>query len=128
MRMAGYICSEDGWPSINKQGKELLENGCSLIVWPEGHRSRDGKLHRFKKGAFQLAYETKKIIVPICITGTYKLLPPKKRLLRPSRIKMIILPPIYPSEHSKADDEISHLRSKTREVIAEELQRRNRPC
>jgi len=126
MKMADYICTEDGWPSINKQGEKLLKKGCSIIVWPEGHRSRDSKLQRFKKGAFQLAYETKKKIIPICITGTYKLLPPGRRFLTPSRVKVIILPPIYLDHYSKDNDQISCLRDKTREIIAEELEKQKK--
>ena len=123
MRMAEYICTDDGWQSINKQSEKLMEKGCSIIVWPEGHRSRDGKLHRFKKGAFQLAYETKRKVVPVCIIGTYKLLPPGKRLLTPSRIKIIILPPIAPGYNKEDNDEITLLRDKAREVISDEYKR-----
>ena len=128
MKMAEYICTEDGWPSINRQGQQLLDRGCSIIAWPEGHRSRDGKLHRFKKGVFQLACENKKKIVPICIIGTRKLLPPGKRFLAPSRVKIIILPPISPGNHTKDNDEISFLRDETREVIAKELENKKSNC
>jgi 1-acyl-sn-glycerol-3-phosphate acyltransferase len=125
MKMAEYICSEDGWSNINIQARQLLERGCSIFVWPEGHRSRDGELHRFKKGAFLLASETNKKIIPLCVTGTYKLLQPGKRFLTPSRVKMIILPPIYPGNHTSDNDESSFLRDKAREVIAKELENQN---
>ena len=120
MKMAEYINTEDGWPSINKQCEKLFDKGCSVIVWPEGHRSRDGKMQRFKKGAFQLAHETKRQVVPVCITGTYKLLPPGKRFFTPSRVKIIILPPITPGYDRTDNEETSLLRDKARAVISDE--------
>ncbi|MDH3394436.1 MAG: 1-acyl-sn-glycerol-3-phosphate acyltransferase, partial [Desulfobulbaceae bacterium] len=41
MRMAGYIDARCGWDEIERQGRGLLEKGCSVTIWPEGHRSRD---------------------------------------------------------------------------------------
>ena len=128
MKMAEYICSEDGWSNINIQARQLLERGCSIVVWPEGHRSRNGKLHRFKKGAFLLAGETNKKIIPICVTGTYKLLQPGKKFLTPSRVKMTILPPINSGNFTNGNDEISFLRDKAREVIAKELESKKSNC
>jgi len=58
-----------------KRAREVLESGIMLWIAPEGTRSRDGKLHRFKKGGFHLAIETGATIVPIGIRGINDVLP-----------------------------------------------------
>jgi 1-acyl-sn-glycerol-3-phosphate acyltransferase len=121
MRLAGYIDSTNGWEHVQTAGTKLLESGCSLTIWPEGHRSRDGRLRRFKNGAFQLALSASRPIVPVCIVGSRQILPPGKRFLSPARVKVILLPAIMPSGSSENPDDIRSLRSKTREAIATEL-------
>src|SRR6202042_3528363 len=49
---------------------EALKSGLHILVFPEGTRSRDGRLMTFKKGPFYLAQQTKAPIVPIAISGT----------------------------------------------------------
>ena len=124
MRMARYINSDDGWDVVQSRGEELLASGCSLIIWPEGHRSRDGRLARFKNGAFRLACSTGRPIVPVCILGTNHLMPPGSRFLTPSRVKMVILPPIIPSGRRDDPDCIRALKDQARASIATELAKR----
>ncbi len=123
MHLAQYIDATEGWDEVEEKGRLLLERGCSLIVWPEGHRSRDGKLRRFKNGAFQLASHTSLPIVPVCIIGTFELLPPGKRLLTPASIKMIILPPIMPESHDECAEQTRKLKILVKNAIAAELQK-----
>lgn len=123
MRVAGYINSTLGWKHVRQKGTELLESGCSLIIWPEGHRSRDGKLRRFKNGAFQLALATGRPIVPVCIIGSRQMLPPGHRLLSPARIRVILLPALAPTGSFENPDDIRSLRKRTRDSIAAELAR-----
>ena len=123
MRLAGYINTKDGWQAMKEQGGKLLSSGCSIIIWPEGHRSRDGRLTRFKNGAFRLACSTGTPIVPVCILGTDRVMPPGSRLLTPGRVKMILLPPIVPSRHRDDPDCIRTLKDQAREDIAAELTR-----
>lgn len=94
MRMAEYVDARGGWLEIERQGARLLDKGSSVTIWPEGHRTRDGKLQRFRKGAFKLSVTSGRPVVPVCITGTGKILPPGHRLLRPGKIRMVILPPV----------------------------------
>ncbi len=96
MRLAGYANADGGWPEIAGKGRQLLAAGSSLIIWPEGHRSRDGRLARFKNGAFRLAVETGRPVIPVCIIGSGQVLPPGQRLLNPARISLHILAPLYP--------------------------------
>lgn len=123
MGLARYINSTNGWKHVQREGSKLLGSGCSLIIWPEGHRSRDGRLRRFKNGAFQLALATGRPIVPVCIIGSRQMLPPGQRFLSPSRIRVILLPTITPSGHSDNPDDIRSLKESTRASIAAELAR-----
>ena len=124
MRLALYINSNDGWEAVRRRGEKLLASGCSLIFWPEGHRSRDGRLARFKNGAFRLACNTGTSIVPVCILGTDHLMPPGSRFLTPSMVKMVILPPIIPKKGGDNPDCIRVLKDQARESIATELAKR----
>lgn len=122
MRLAEYINSTKGWEHVQARGLELFKSGCSLVIWPEGHRSRDGKLRRFKNGAFQLALASGRPIVPVCIIGSRKMLPPGSRFLTPARIKVILLPTIIPNGLADNPGDIKLLNNQTREAIAAELE------
>lgn len=117
MRKAGYINADLGWEEVMRRGEMLLAEGASLIIWPEGHRSRDGRLGKFKNGAFQLACATGRPIVPVCISGSHSLLPPGKWLLTPSRLKLVLLPPVAPPTGASAEN-IYTLKNKVRNLIA----------
>jgi len=118
MHLAGYIDSTRGWHHVKARGRELLARGCSLIIWPEGHRSRDGRLRRFKNGAFQLALATGRPIVPVCILGSRRMLPPGNRFLNPARIRVILLPQVLPQGDPGNPNDIKALKMRTRDVIA----------
>lgn len=95
MRLANYLEVEDlSWQQTTERGKDILKNGGSVLFFPEGHRSRDGKIQRFYSGAFQLAVAAQCPVVPLCITGTDVLLPPGRKWLRPCRVKLQILAPV----------------------------------
>lgn len=85
--------SQDALRSL-RVAKERMANGISIVVFPEGTRSRDGKLHRFKKGGFLLAAQAGKPVVPITINGSERLLPYGAFQLRPGAIDVIIDKPI----------------------------------
>lgn len=76
-------------------GRQVLEDGDVLGVFPEGTRSTDGRLHRGRLGAVQTAIAAAYApIVPIGLIGTEKLNPTSRRLPRPGRVVMVIGKPI----------------------------------
>lgn len=121
MRCAGYIDVREGWEKVSSQGRDLFADGCSVIVWPEGRRSRDGKLNRFKKGAFALAAESGVPVIPVSILGSGKVLPPGSFLLNPCRIRMIVHESIHPQNATTSVEIAEDLRRKTRAVIEKTL-------
>jgi 1-acyl-sn-glycerol-3-phosphate acyltransferase len=101
MRMANYLDVEGwGWEAAARRAREILERGGNILFFPEGHRSRDGSLGRFYSGAFLLAIETGRPVLPRVITGTDRLLPPGRWWLQPTRICLEGLPPVDPAHFS----------------------------
>ena len=99
--------------------KKKIVNGTSVMFFPEGTRSRDGKLMRFKKGAFRMAVDLGLPILPLTVTGTRDVLPAGTSDLMPGSARLIIHPPI-PVEGLTVTD-CSVLSDQVREVIASAL-------
>ncbi|MDR1199883.1 MAG: 1-acyl-sn-glycerol-3-phosphate acyltransferase [Prevotellaceae bacterium] len=76
-----------------------LARGASIAMFPEGTRTKDGRVHRFKEGAFLLAKQTKTPILPIVLDGTFAVLPKKGILIKiRHRFQLKILPEISVQE------------------------------
>jgi 1-acyl-sn-glycerol-3-phosphate acyltransferase len=74
-----------------KAADKQIKSGLSIIILPEGTRSRDGKLLEFKKGGFVMALSTRTPILPITINGSRFCLPKGGLFsLRPGKIQLII--------------------------------------
>ncbi len=81
-----------------EEAEDTLKDGMSLVIFPEGSRTWDGKMIPFKRGAFMLAGEFKLPVVPITIDGSFKAMPRFSYNVSPCRITMTIHKPIYPGE------------------------------
>ena len=68
----------------------------SLVIFPEGSRTPDGKMKKFKRGAFALATEFGLPIVPLTINGSFDVLPRTGKLLSRHPLTLTIHKPIYP--------------------------------
>ncbi|GJM36221.1 MAG: hypothetical protein DHS20C18_52220 [Saprospiraceae bacterium] len=77
-----------------KPAVEALKNGTSIIIFPEGTRSKDYKLGVFKKGAFHLAMEAGAPIVPVVIRNARDAMPLGTNVLRSVAIEVVAMPPI----------------------------------
>ncbi|MCX8070863.1 MAG: 1-acyl-sn-glycerol-3-phosphate acyltransferase [Candidatus Binatia bacterium] len=87
-----------------------------ILFYAEGTRSPDGRVHAFKKGGVTLALRTGLPIVPLAISGTWKLLPKNALLIRPGgRVKLVLAKPIETAGMSL--DERDRLNERVREVV-----------
>jgi 1-acyl-sn-glycerol-3-phosphate acyltransferase len=76
---------------------DVLRSGISMMIFPEGTRSPDGRLLPFKKGPFYLAIETGVPVVPITILGTYEIMPKGRFAIRPGTATVIFHEPVNPA-------------------------------
>ncbi len=77
-----------------KEAAALLEQGKSVIVFPEGTRSKGERMGEFKPGAFKMAFSAKAPIVPVAVDGSYKIMEANHNLMKPGHVNLTILPPI----------------------------------
>lgn len=79
--------------SMNEAG-ELLKTGKSLIVFPEGTRSKGDAMGEFKSGAFRIASKVDAPVVPIAIDGSYRIMEANHNLMCPAHVTITILPAV----------------------------------
>lgn len=101
------------------EGAEKIKKGDSMVIFPEGTRSADGKLGEFKPGSLKLAIKSGAPIVPVVIKGTVNVMPKKKFAVKPSQIEVYVLPPIIQDKAAKIDT--NDLTEKIRNAIMEKL-------
>lgn len=98
------------------KGINLLKSGYSMVVFPEGTRSKGKPIAEFKAGSFKLATKSKCPIVPITINGTYKLLEQNNNKIKAADIELIIHPIIDVTTLNK--DELDKLPETVHSIIS----------
>ncbi len=110
---------KEAYKSLEK-ARQKITGGTSIIMLPEGTRSRTGELGKFKKGAFVLARDLDLPILPITITGTREILPPETLDLFPGRARMKIHAPVDINEYG--EEPLDRLIDDVREIIRKGLE------
>ena len=122
---AGHIFVDKSGPkAIHKtyeQGRKVLQNGVSLVVFPEGARTFTGHMAKFRRGAFGLANELQLPVVPVTIDGSFDVLPRQKGLnfVTWHRLRLVIHAPLSPE--SRGPEDIQHTLEKSYEIIMNDL-------
>ncbi len=99
-----------------EKARQVMENGYSFGVFAEGTRAMPGEMLPFKKGAFHLALQTGRPIVPVAIRNTDWMMGKRTGVAYPGTIQVYVLDPI--STEGKNDTDIPHLLQTTRTAIA----------
>jgi 1-acyl-sn-glycerol-3-phosphate acyltransferase len=111
---------------VMEKARRYLENGMSVMIFPEGTRSEDGKLLPFKPGAFKLAVELGVPLLPISVSGSGQGMPKGGPWVRPAKITVRILEPV-PTAGLKGRD-VRRLRDDVRDRIARALEKDEPPA
>jgi len=101
------------------EGIKILKDGYSLVIFPEGTRSLDGKMKPFKAGSFKLATKTGVPIVPVTIDGSHKMLKSGTMKIIPATVHVTIHPPIEVKNLTR--DEQTELPQKVQKIIESAL-------
>ena len=117
MRAAGYISIDrfnraSAFESLG-EAAEKIKGGVSVMIFPEGTRSIDGKIRPFKKGGFVLAVDAGVPIIPIVLRGTRSIMPKGQLRINPGHVYMDIQKPIDTSDYTRdsKDDLIERVRT-----------------
>ena len=106
MPILGQLFSIAGTIFLDRENKEKsiealkpavdsLKNGTSVVIFPEGTRSYDYTLGKFKKGAFHLAMEAGVPLVPIVLKNAHDAMPRGTNIFKPTSVEVVVLPPIF---------------------------------
>ena len=102
-----------------EEAARRIKSGQSVVIFPEGTRTRDGRLNAFKKGGFHLALDSGAEIVPVAIQGSRALMPRGSALMRAGTVRVEIGEPIATTGLRLSDREA--LATRVRDKIAEML-------
>ena len=104
-KAAGHVFVDRSSPMAAKKSLEEVEkaltNGICTVIFPEGTRSLNGEVGRFKRGAFQIALELNLPIIPISLSGCYEAMNRKAKYVTWHPIHMHIGEPILPDQFDK---------------------------
>ena len=105
MRHAGYVPvdrrgAEGGKRSIARAAGLMRERGYSFLIFPEGTRSRDGRLGPFRRGGFFLALAAGAPVVPVTVRGTFELMPKGQPFARKGKVEVVFHEPVPVAGHT----------------------------
>lgn len=126
MRQGGFIPVERGAGTASgresaKAAAKALADGLQIVVFPEGTRSVDARLSRFKKGPFFLAQQTNAPIVPVAVWGTEKMMGKGTARITPGEAHVALLPVVEPGAFATRDELMEAVRMAIAGALPEEM-------
>lgn len=108
----GYAMQRAGYISIDRSNRKsafmslkkaagIIRGGVSVMIFPEGTRSIDGRIREFKKGGFVLAVDAGVPVVPVIIHGTRRIMPKRRLFIRPGVVVLEIRTPIETKDFTR---------------------------
>ena len=104
--------------SIHDAARQI-HGGKNVVIFPEGTRSRDGRLLPFKKGGFALAQDADVPIVPMATVGGFQVLPSGSMRIRPGRYTLAVGEPVHPADHPDRETLMKEVRQRIESLVAE---------
>lgn len=101
--------------AINAQVTRVVSENLSLVIFPEGTRSRDAELLPFKKGAFRIAIENDLPVVPLTLSGTERAWRPGAKVVYGGRVRLVLHDPIPTTDSTISD--LDDLRDGVRQIV-----------
>lgn len=121
-RAAGFIFVDNSTAKSAarsvREAERSLKKGASIVVFPEGSRTKTGQMGRFKKGAYQMAVDQGLPVAPITLNGPFDVLPIGSLNVHPRKMEMIIHEPIPTEGMDTSHQGLQEIAEKTREIIA----------
>jgi 1-acyl-sn-glycerol-3-phosphate acyltransferase len=95
-----------------RRAVEVLKRGLNMVIFPEGTRSRDGRLLPFKKGPFYLAIDSGVSVVPVSMVNTFQIWPKGHFYIKPLTARVVFHRPLNPRDFATRDDLMNAVRDK----------------
>jgi len=126
MRRGGYIPLDrsDGRKALKSMDNaaRIIREGKSVVMFPEGTRSRDTRLLPFKRGGFLLALKADVPVVPVTISGSGRVNPAGRARIYRGTITITLHPPLMPATTSTRASAETELMDQVRNSIASALE------
>jgi 1-acyl-sn-glycerol-3-phosphate acyltransferase len=130
MPFIGWACWAAGVIFIDRGDRERsirsihdaalqIRGGKSVVIFPEGTRSRTGQMLPFKKGGFALALDADVPIVPMASVGGFQTLPPDGLKFKPGNYILRVGAPVHPSDHPDRDSLLKEVQGRIEFLVAE---------
>lgn len=119
LRRSGHIPVDRGHPrkalrSLD-QAAEKIRFGTPVVLFPEGHRNRDGNMGTFKSGSFYLAIQAGVPLIPVTLNGSRAVLKPDTLHIKAGKVEVIIHPPVATANLTVRD--VEKLSDEVRNII-----------
>ena len=106
-----------------RKAESKLKNGMSVVIFPEGTRTPDGKMGRFKRGAFMISQELQLPILPVTIDGNYDVMSRHAKSVTWHPVRMTIHAPIMPrTDVGPTEQEQTQAMNETAQKVSEIIQ------
>jgi len=129
MKLGGFIFIDRRNRASALQGMEeavaRMRAGESFLVFPEGTRSRTGRMGPFKKGPFMMAIQAAVPVIPITISGSFEVMPPARLRIMPGTIRVTFHPEIETCQLTPSARE--ELMGEVARIIASQLEEHEQP-
>lgn len=119
--------TESADPTATREAVRLLRAGQAVLIFPEGGRTLDGRLQRFRPGAFRLACSQEVPVLPVTILGGTESWPPHRRFPRPGRVTIVYHPPVSPPPAADRHPAARELARQVRATVASRLPPHQQP-